>query len=539
MKKIFAFCMAVLTAMLSLSILHVTAWELDESAYPEPDEGFWSTYRSASEYSLDPNEPYRPTVGFRYTDEGFQTVSEPDMWKGTFPKFVVQSSNPVDLSDGFYMQFRVDEFSYKGESGNMDEWISVSISDSRMITHGDTQYGNNWLSLIRGNGDGRANLQSFVTKEKTDGNNGSFNHYGDTAFEIPMDADGREIYELEITYGDDGYEIRINGVTVMGMDTVSQTIASFENCYVGVSFHTGEENGVAGMTILKQGTSKADAVVPTGAVSKEPEKNPNWFADMADPSTVLAGEPALLFDSTLSTVNVAPVAIGGQLMQNADGTWRMLAEDTATYFTWRIRNELSYDGTDFPVMTLLLRNFSGTAVDIFYMLGDTLQLSDAGVVHTDIWDEKTSRWYEDGADQYICITVDMTDKWSGRINGIAPYFYEMDPSSADSAEFDIAYMAFFRSTEEAFAYADAYLTDKLGALPGSDGGSTSTSDSETSEPASDTASEPSVDAADVPTDTGVTLLDPLAGCLITVSPAGTVLGLLLVGGALMLLRKKV
>ncbi len=460
MKKFIACFLAVLLLCLSLPVVTVTALTTDTSAFPEPDEGFWSTYRDPGEYGLPDGEPYNPTVGFRYTDEGFTTIANQDQWKNITPKFTIQSSEPVDIRNGFYMQFRVDEFSYKGDQGNADEWISLSISDRPLIKHGAMDHGNNWISLIRGNGDGRGDLQSFITRENTDEQVGSFNHLGSNAIEIPMNRNGQEIYDLEIIHnGSNDYDIRICGVSVEGLWDISSTISQYENCYIGLTFYSGVKDGVAGCTILKQGTDKENAMTPTGTASKEPEENLFILGDMIDSSTVPDGQPALLFDGSMSTFNGMPSSAGCELTLNKNNTWHVSSTSNIPYFMWKIKNDLSYEASDFPVFTMMLKNFAGDSCGAYYSAGDMVSITELTRTDMDIWDEDTSRWYEVGNDEYTFVTVTINDFWSGRIHAIRPHFYISDPSDPYYANFDVCFMAFFRSTEDAFAYADAYMSD--------------------------------------------------------------------------------
>lgn len=43
--------------------------------------------------------------------------------------------------------------------------------------------------------------------------------------------------------------------------------------YVGINIQAAVTNGTAAITILKYGTSEADATTPVGTDSKEPEEN--------------------------------------------------------------------------------------------------------------------------------------------------------------------------------------------------------------------------------------------------------------------------
>ncbi len=226
MKKLIAFLIAAVMVLSMLPVMAFTA-SAAEYAYPDPAEGPWSVYRSPGSYKIpeegaDPSTP-TPAPGYKYTSEGFTTI--PADYTNMSPWFTVQTSRPVDLTQGFYMQFRVDDFSYKGEAGTSDEWVALTVADSRLASPGSTSHNNYFCSLIRGTGNGSATFESARGVKKTEDQKGSFG--GDPTIvsgTVPMDEEGREIYEIEILPTGSGYEVKICGVTVGNPTFVSDAI---------------------------------------------------------------------------------------------------------------------------------------------------------------------------------------------------------------------------------------------------------------------------------------------------------------------------
>ncbi len=462
MKKLIAFVIAAMMVLSMIPVMAFTAFADDEIKLPDPDDGDWSTYRTPGDYKE--GAVYKPAPGFEYTSEGFKTTAEKDLYKNTSPWFTVQTSAPQDISQGFYMQVRVDEFSYDGTLANgeptgntpQDEWISFSISDRPLVAQGSMEHSNNWFSLIRGSGNGKATVHSQITTMNTDAGAGSSPYLGGTPIDVPVNSDGQEVVELEIINNNGTYDIKVCGVTVSGMDKVSPHIAAFENCYIGITFHSGVLDGVANCTILKQGTSKADAETPTGSTSKTSEENNFWYGDMIASDTVPAGEPCLLFDGTRSSYKNDPACSSCVLSMTADNTWKLSATDTLPYFVWSIKNELTYEATDFPVFGVMLKNFNGDSLGAYFCAGQTISATDAAKLEADIWSDDTNKTYAKGGDTYTFITLDLSESelWNGRIHNIRPHFGVSDPADPYFSEFDINFMGFFRNVEEAFTYAD-------------------------------------------------------------------------------------
>ena len=202
-------------------------------------EGDWTVYRTPKSYEDEKNgETVKPAPGYRYTADGFTTV-EPD-WTNFTPYFTVQTKEAQPLKDGIYLEFRVDEYPYGGEDGGADHWLSFSLSDRENVDPGNIDFGNNWLGLIRGAGEGSASAQSFITTMTTDEDVGTFVHNGDVSVTVPVDDEGREIYTLEIIWDGSEYDIKICGTTVMGCADIT---AKLEEWNADGEFFVANEAG--------------------------------------------------------------------------------------------------------------------------------------------------------------------------------------------------------------------------------------------------------------------------------------------------------
>ncbi len=454
MKKLIAL---VIAAIMILSMIPVMAISTSAAV-----EGDWEIFRTPNGYKLEEGEAYNPAPGYEYTSEGFTTIA-PD-WTNHTPFFTVQAKEPRNLKEGFYMEIRVDEYGYGGEDGGADHWISFNLSDRVNIEPGSIDYGNNWVSLIRGAGEGAANVQSFVTTATTDEAVGNFGHKGDVSVTAPMDDNGRESYTFEITWDGSAYDIKVNGVSVMGLADITTALEAWNSngeFYPGVTMHCGVANSTAGLTILKVGTSSSEASTPVGDDTKQPEDNLLHFADIADPSTVPADQPALLWDATKSSFKTDPTGVDLKLTAQGDNSYHIKATGPSPYFQWSIKSELSYAQSDFPVFAMLMKDFWGDNGGIYYCAGDVMSARDDYKTSWSIYDDGCQFYGED--DEYILVVVDLADlelideSNSGRIHNIRPFFSVTDATDLDLAEWDMCFMGYFRSIEEAQNYTSAML----------------------------------------------------------------------------------
>lgn len=161
-------------------------------------EGDWTTYRSATEYPKEGEEPnpekvYKPEAGYTYTKEGFTVV--PADYKDTTPYMTVQTKEAQYIKDGVYMQFRVDDYAYAGDAG-ADQWIGISLNSQPNVAIGNTKHGGGWSDCIRGVGDGNGSCTSAVTMPDEENAPGAYQPVGFHNITVPLDEEGREIYTL-------------------------------------------------------------------------------------------------------------------------------------------------------------------------------------------------------------------------------------------------------------------------------------------------------------------------------------------------------
>ena len=412
-------------------------------------EGDWTVYRTPQSYEDEKNgETVKPAPGYRYTADGFTTV-EPD-WTNFTPYFTVQTKEAQPLKNGIYLEFRVDEYPYGGEDGYVDHWLAFSLSDRENVSPGNIEFGNNWLCLLRGAGEGSASAQSFITTMTTDEDVGTFVHNGDVSVTVPVDDEGREIYTLEIIWDGSEYDIKICGTTVMGCADITAKLDEWNangEFFVGITVHAGVKDASASLTVTKFGTSASDATKPVGSDSKEPEENNLVEAPIADPSTVEPNKPAILWNP--DTVNLKS---GNNInfQVQGDNTWLATATETAVFFSLGAKRAWSYNATDFPVFGIMVKNLWIDSGTLWYAAGEIPGATNGYTVPFSIYD---GEFYGED-EEYIFVPVDLTDMWEGRFNSIRLDFNMADESTR---EFELCFAGMFRSVDEAYTYANEWL----------------------------------------------------------------------------------
>ena len=444
-KRMTALLMALLllTALLPQTLLPIGAVEV---------MGDWTTYRFAYEYP-DPNEPYdpwdetiyRPEAGYQYTEEGFSTIAP--SYEETTPSMTVITKEKQSVKDGIYLQFRVDDFSYDGGTGK-DEWIALTLTTEGKVAPGHTAYGGGWMTLIRGRGDGNSTMMPHLTDPKTNDFDGMFTYVGMGSGAVPLDDQGREIYTLEVTWNGREYEMKINGVVQPGTAQTTALLNKLDSdgeFYVGINIQSAVKDGTCALTILKYGTCEEDAVTPVGSDYKAPEANEFVVAEVEDPDTVSENQPAILWSPETYDLRLGENV---SFTVSGDDTWRGAGFENYASWVFKAKNSWSYAAEDFPVFGMLLRNVGDFSGVLAYAAGEV----DA------YWDDYSvdlgfgTPYGEDG--EYVFVPVDMTDLWHGRIKGI------MLGLSLENREFDICFAGMFRSEDEAYTYAENYLTDR-------------------------------------------------------------------------------
>ena len=109
---------------------------------------------------------------------------------------------------------------------------------------------------------------------------------------------------------------------------------------------------------------------------------------------------------------------------------------------------------------MVLKNFWGDQGGIYFCAGGVMSSRDDYKLGWTIYDEGCLTFGED--DEYSLVVVDLAEmemiddllkEKGGRIHNVRPFFAVTDTSDPEIAEWDVCYMGWFRSVEEAQQYA--------------------------------------------------------------------------------------
>ncbi|MBQ8408547.1 MAG: hypothetical protein IJY39_06735, partial [Clostridia bacterium] len=461
MKKLLATALAI-TMLLSMAVV---------AAVPAAAvDGDWTVMGSIGAFFDDyEGEPYC-VPGYEYTDEGLQTI-DPD-WRDEVPNVRVRTTNKVDLKEGVYVQFRVDEFSYTG-----DKWFNVNIWDGPYISPGSKnteRYGSGIQTLIRPGdaAEGKHGAISGITwyKEGFDGA-GSSSMAADAQ---KTDAEGRPLVTLTITWDGSTYAVDINGAKApqAAIDWMNAKWGGNDSeAYIGFVLHHTTKNGKMKMTITKFGTSAEDATTPLGDDKAEPVTEYHTIADIADPSTVPAGQPAIFMngsrDESDSKSNHG-ITAGGDSKRNEDFSVRYSPKQAQLQASYAVANDVSYDGKDFPVMLVLTRDYCTCEdpADCYALESVNTYICNGEITGADEQHKISelnmcdSVIVKDGRN-YLYFYADLENDagfdYEGRINQVRIDFNGVMFDTAGRNAFDIVFIAYFRNVEEAEQYVYDYL----------------------------------------------------------------------------------
>ena len=420
-------------------------------------EGDWAVSRAADDYK-DPDS-YRPYCGYKYEmDRGLVLISAdytnntPYTHVHTKKKYNLQDNNAGGNNRSVTMEFTVTDFAYGGESGNKDHWVGISLHSQEIFAPGQTGYGEGVSILIRGAGSGAAIAQFFYLDDAS-----GYKLFSEQHITIPVNEQGHETYTFEVEYTQWGYTFYLCGTEVYDTSGAADHILNTycaDGAYVGLSFYCGETGSKIGANI-----SKFQGEVPYGEDSAEPEENRNNFAPIADSATVPAGQPALIWNSAKEQFNQFQ---GSNIAfdVNDDGTIKATALDNSGYVIFSPKVSVSYQAADFPVIAVLTRNCYAQSGKIYYSAGDIMGAQPDCSAEFDLAE------YDYGQDWCMGI-LDLTDDldWKGRVNMIRADFSGVDYTDPETQVYDIAYIAAFRTIEDAEKYAQDYLVKLLGQMP--------------------------------------------------------------------------
>lgn len=448
MRKLLALLVATVMVLSMVPAMVLTTSAVDV-------EGDWLTFRSANDYDEEQEDgSYKPAPGYEYTDDGFRTIGAD--YTNTMPYFHVMSRESKSLKDGIYMEVRVDDFDYNG-------WLSFTIWDSENFSIMDTSgFGSGWSSLVSGSGNGNSATvsSSTILEDGNDLGEASFlNSLGNTTAQPTVDKDGKEIYTLEVTYDGSQYNIMICGVLVAGCPDITKLFNKLNpdgEFYIGLAMFSSTTGGSAGLSILKYGTDKASASTPVGTDSAEPEPNANVFAEMMPADGVEANKPAFIYNAADYSV---PQVANADVSALGDNAFRFTSRVEDIYFRWLIKNTISYDAADFPVVAFMLRSYDASGGAVYYCSGNQMSADAEHMTSWGLWDEGCLEYTDENDVYYNMVVVDLSEQWEGRINLIRFDFFDIDVSEEDDASFDFCWAGTFRSVEEAQAYTQAWASE--------------------------------------------------------------------------------
>ena len=448
----------LLTIMLAMCLLLATMTVLAIPANAAEVEGDWVTSRAGDAYEEGVTD-YTPAAGYQYTTEGFQTIApdftncNPYVQAHTKEAYNLKDPNADGNGNALSVKFTVQDFAYGGEYGNKDEWVAITLNSEPVVTQGNPAYGAGLCILIRGNGGGAATGQPhYVDKE-----NNRFTLFTSGQINPELNDKDQEVYTFSIKHDGTNYVMNLCGTEFTDPTGVLNTIFD-EQCangaYLGITLMSTEAETTAAFVI-----NEFQGAVPYGEDSAEPEANVKNFAEIADSSTVPAGQPAVKWDGNIEQCDKISIAQADYTVQES-GLVTLVCNGNAPYINFMLKNDISYEATDFPIVAVLTRNCWASSGSIYYMSGKTLGCGADNLMDF-IVDE-----IELGEGWGLSL-IDLTEdpEWEGRINGIRCDFSEVDYTDEQYNTFDVAYFAAFRTVEDAQQYAKDYLIALLGKLP--------------------------------------------------------------------------
>ena len=343
MKKIISIILAsmlIFTALVSLAIPVVA-----NDAVLDEYEGSWDVMLSETDKQLD-DESKPPLPGYYYDADGFHTIA-PE-YDNHLPRFTVVSSEKYDIRN-FCMTIVVHNYCTEG-----DNWLSFCVwSEPNGFAQGDTSgnYGDGWISLIRGRDGIIKEMQSF---DQTISRNGKqqFSFLQATTFEPIMDPNtGDAIIAFEIIDG----VVSING-TPFGSQTDECIAKRFADgfAYVGVTLFNGSRycEGNPSLSIID-----VNGMTPYGAGYREPKYFTSKVADIIPSETVPLYAPAIWFDGNsvpMDTVKPANCIIG---FNSENESIKVTVQSSVSYVKFNVPNEISYEAEDFSYIVVIFKNF--------------------------------------------------------------------------------------------------------------------------------------------------------------------------------------
>ena len=497
MKKLFAI---ILSAVMLLSVAVVLA--VPASAV----DGDWIVYGSSSEYypDFDPVEDDEvPIPGYSYVP-GEGLVVTPADWRDFEPNVGLSTRNKVHLKEGVYLKIRIDDFTYSG-----DKWFTLSISDTQYLSVGSTnveKYGERLSALMRPSDEGKINAISWYS--------GNFNGSGSNTMTYDDSKrydNGKPVFELVVTWNGSSYDVKINGTSApeAAITWMNEKYGTNDEAYINFNTHHTNLGGTTAFTVQKFGQTEASATIPQGDDYATKRDRYKTIAEIANPDDVPVNTPAILMNGSREASHSKGTTKNSGLTSLTPENYIHYKSDRANLEIGFVpKYEVSYDIDDFPIIVVLTRNlctcgesladcFAVETANMYIMTGGFVAADDDHRVQTiDICDEPIVR----GNNSYLYFWVDTSDtEWlgwdaEGRFNGARFDIKSINTSVPGMNEFDICFMALFRSLDE----AEAYIYDFVG--PEQTTPENPDNPDNPDNPGEDSESEPAPDESEIETD---------------------------------------
>lgn len=452
MKKLIAILITLTLLCSSVTVFTVTT-SADEGL-----TGDWVTSRAGDAYKEGITD-YTPAAGYQYTVDGFQTITpdfsncNPYVQAHTRKAYNLKDNNADGNGNALSVKFTVTDFEYGGEFDNKDEWIAITLNSDPVVAQGNPEYGSGLCILIRGAGTGSATAQPHYSDKQ----NKLFTLFTTLPISPELNEADQEVYTFSIKHDGEDYVMNLCGAEIKDTTGKLKTILD-EQCadgaYLGISLMTTVTETSASLLI-----NEFQGDVPYGEDSAEPEANVKNFAEIADSATVAAGQPAVMWDGKIEQCDNMSISHADYTVQDS-GIVTLTCNGNVSYINFMLKNEISYEASDFPILAVLTKDCWASSGSFYYMSGKTLGCGSDNLVDF-IVDE-----IELGEGWGLSL-VDLTDdpEWQGRINGIRCDFIDIDFANEEYNKFEVAYFGAFRSEEDAKQYANDYLIALLGKLP--------------------------------------------------------------------------
>jgi len=461
MKRLTTMMLAVILVLATMTALAVPTAAITE--------GDWVTSRAADAYEEGKTD-YTPASGYQYTVKGFQTIApdftncNPYVQAHTKQAYSLKAPNADGNGNAISVKFTVTEYAYNDDNPAIDQWISITLNSQPIVAQGHTTYGSNLCILIRGSGNGTATALPHYT----DGANGKFSNFATHMINPTVNEDGQEEYTFSIKHDGEKYVMNLCGVEMVDTTKVLDGILD-EQCadgvYVGISLMTSVVETPASFLITEFQGSEV-----YGEDSMDPEPNIKSFAEIAPSDSVPAGQPAVKWDGKAEQCDKLSIAGADYTVQDS-GLVSMKNYNVDSYINFALKNDISYEAADFPIIAVLTKDCWATDGLLYFMSGKNFGVS--GDYQESIYLDE----YEFGEgwamgivdlSYYVDAESEDNDGWEGRINTLRVDFKGLDLTDEEFSSFDVAYIAAFRTVEDAQKYAEDYLVALLGKMPETD-----------------------------------------------------------------------